>query len=423
MRANLGFEISEIRGVTRWLNWASFVESSELGKKKSDTLVLFVSFNKPSDLKRMLEALQSQEEAFDVLVVDNHSIVHASEILSGLSKTDRSISVIRSIANLGGAGGYALGLEWALEKGYDFFLVTEDDVHFGTPKLVDELVKRKSKDEILRVMFQGNRAVSYTFHFNLYPRKLLEITGVPDPRYFMRDDDFEWGWRNELASIRCNIPFRTFDHLSYRHPVYQFQSSPVMQFFHFRNAFRTSAKLGFWNRLMKDYVTCWLSAASALIFEFKPKKTKLFISTITDFILQNQSLEINLRRMSQICLISDFPVSFLGQEEKRVGVSCHAELQDLLSLKRNFFYRAFGFRETACIGHPLPLWGFLGAAWIATRFDENLGEIVFRRWVNSFQFRYPRYLVSLVFSFAGIFSFLPVFLARSLLIYALHRPR
>lgn len=84
-----------------------------------------VSFNRRDRLERELKALLAQTRPVDeIIVVDNGSTDGAREFLRDLGAP---FVVVESHRNRGGAGGFALGLAWAMHRGHDLAWLMDDD--------------------------------------------------------------------------------------------------------------------------------------------------------------------------------------------------------------------------------------------------------------------------------------------------------
>jgi rhamnopyranosyl-N-acetylglucosaminyl-diphospho-decaprenol beta-1,3/1,4-galactofuranosyltransferase len=87
-----------------------------------------VTRDRPALLEQALAALRAQTRPPQrVIVVDNASGVPTVELLSRLARRDDRLEVLRSERNLGGAGGFALGLQHACAAGYDWVWLQDDD--------------------------------------------------------------------------------------------------------------------------------------------------------------------------------------------------------------------------------------------------------------------------------------------------------
>jgi GT2 family glycosyltransferase len=83
-----------------------------------------VTHNRPELLRQVVLALQAQTRPLDALyVVDNASDEATGALLAQLG----DLCVLRSDTNLGGAGGFALGMEHACGAGFDWIWLLDDD--------------------------------------------------------------------------------------------------------------------------------------------------------------------------------------------------------------------------------------------------------------------------------------------------------
>ena len=89
--------------------------------------VVVVTYNRADLLVGMLDGLAAQTRAADaVIVIDNASTDHTRAVLD--ARTDLPLHVTTSEANLGGAGGFHLGVRAAYDAGYDRVWLMDDDV-------------------------------------------------------------------------------------------------------------------------------------------------------------------------------------------------------------------------------------------------------------------------------------------------------
>ena len=90
-------------------------------------VAVVVTYNRKECLLRCIGALRSQRGArTDILVVDNASPVGTAEALKPLVETGQ-ILYRNTGENLGGAGGFNFGMRLAVEAGYDYLWVMDDD--------------------------------------------------------------------------------------------------------------------------------------------------------------------------------------------------------------------------------------------------------------------------------------------------------
>lgn len=107
-------------------------------------IALVVTYNRKKLLKENIEALLAQEYTeFDILVVDNASTDGTKEFMD-IYKDNQRIMYENTGANLGGAGGFHYGLKKAVELGYDYCWLMDDDT---IPKIDSlKILVQKSKE-------------------------------------------------------------------------------------------------------------------------------------------------------------------------------------------------------------------------------------------------------------------------------------
>jgi rhamnopyranosyl-N-acetylglucosaminyl-diphospho-decaprenol beta-1,3/1,4-galactofuranosyltransferase len=103
---------------------------SQINGEKQSVVAIIVTFNRPELLCESVTSLLRQTHPIThILIVDNASTPEASKKLlsAGLLPNPR-IEMLRLSKNLGGAGGFAAGIQHALDKGCDWCWLMDDDV-------------------------------------------------------------------------------------------------------------------------------------------------------------------------------------------------------------------------------------------------------------------------------------------------------
>ncbi|CAG7598789.1 glycosyltransferase [Candidatus Vallotia tarda] len=97
---------------------------------------VIVTHNRAKLLKDVLQAILDQTRAIQlIIVVDNASSSETMHVLQGFKKID----ILRFEENIGGAGGFAAGVERATIHGSDWVLLLDDDA-IAEPDLVECLI-------------------------------------------------------------------------------------------------------------------------------------------------------------------------------------------------------------------------------------------------------------------------------------------
>ncbi|WP_028653315.1 glycosyltransferase family 2 protein [Nocardioides halotolerans] len=208
--------------------------------------VVVVTYNRAALLTRMLAGLAALDRAPDaVIVVDNASTDHTATVLDGARLEHRGmpLQVIRPEENLGGAGGFHLGVEAAYEQGFDRIWLLDDDVVPAPDCLsvllaVDDdladclmvvredlrgrLVEKaalkfdlrnplriKPKTAMVETTFVTREAMPALVELENVPfegfmvrRRVVEAIGLPDPGFFIFYDDVDYALRARRAGFR-----------------------------------------------------------------------------------------------------------------------------------------------------------------------------------------------------------------------------
>jgi rhamnopyranosyl-N-acetylglucosaminyl-diphospho-decaprenol beta-1,3/1,4-galactofuranosyltransferase len=204
-------------------------------------------------LRESLTAVASQSRRPDhVVVVDNGPDDAVREVVerSGLPAT-----YLPSRRNLGGAGGFALGMLHALALGADWVWCADDDGRPADDSVLATLLETAERHGLAevsplvtdmadpeRLAFPLRRGLrwrrrrsdfagldvlpQYASLFNgaLFRADALDVVGVPDYRMFFRGDETEIHRR----LLRAGLPFGTAVGASYLHPEGTTEFQPIL---------------------------------------------------------------------------------------------------------------------------------------------------------------------------------------------------
>lgn len=106
---------------------------------KNRVAAVVVTYNRAEMLRQCLMSLQKQTMPCDILVVDNASTDDTQALVQRAAQHDASIFYRNTGENLGGAGGFNFGMRWAVEAGYAFVWVMDDDC-FPEPVALEKLL-------------------------------------------------------------------------------------------------------------------------------------------------------------------------------------------------------------------------------------------------------------------------------------------
>ncbi|MGA9312930.1 MAG: glycosyltransferase family 2 protein [Pseudonocardiaceae bacterium] len=204
-------------------------------------------------LGKSLAVIAAQTRAPDhLVVVDNGPDDPAHDVVADCPIPS---TYLPSLRNLGGAGGFALGILHALALGADWVWLADDD---GCPADVRDLqtlleeAKRRDLavispvvvniDDPERLAFPLRRGLTWKrrrselgtdflpgiasfFNGALFSADALDVVGVPDYRLFVRGDEVELHRR----VVRSGLRFGTTLRASYAHPDGSAEFKPMLR--------------------------------------------------------------------------------------------------------------------------------------------------------------------------------------------------
>ena len=195
---------------------------------------IVVTYNRIELLKQCIEALQKQTQPCDILIVNNASTDNTEIVVTELAQRIPNLKYRNTGANIGGAGGFNYGMKWAVQDGYDYLWVMDDDC---LPKK-DALEKLVEADGILKgnygwlasaVLWKDGReckmnrpklkksfydylefiqygiiqAEQATFVSVFFRKEVVQKVGLPIKDFFIWGDDIEYTRR---ISVRNSLP-------------------------------------------------------------------------------------------------------------------------------------------------------------------------------------------------------------------------
>lgn len=204
-------------------------------------------------LGQSLKALASQSRPVDhLIVVDNGNEPEVGELVAAQPVPT---SYLGSAHNLGGAGGFALGMLHALALGADWVWLADDDGRPDGPEVLATLLDCAERNELAEVspvvadiddpdrlafplrrglVWRRRRSelgaedllpgIASLFNGALFSAAAIERVGVPDLRLFVRGDEVEVHRR----LVRSGLPFGTCLQTAYLHPNGANEFKPIL---------------------------------------------------------------------------------------------------------------------------------------------------------------------------------------------------
>ncbi len=220
-----------------------------------------VTHRRPDELAKSLDVLSTQTRLPDHLIVVDNDFVEGSrlgrvrELVEG---QPIPTTYLGSRRNLGGAGGFALGILHALAQGADWIWLADDDGRPQDTGVLATLIASAEKyglaevspmvcnmDDPERLAFPLRRGlvwrrraselrteagqdllrgIASLFNGALFRASTFESIGVPDMRLFIRGDEVEVHRR----LVRSGLPFGTCLDAVYLHPCGSDEFKPIL---------------------------------------------------------------------------------------------------------------------------------------------------------------------------------------------------
>ncbi|MGW4331855.1 galactofuranosyltransferase GlfT1 [Rhodococcus koreensis] len=209
-------------------------------------------------LAESLKVLGSQSRPLDHLVVVDNAA--EDDVRALVESSGIPTSYLGSQHNLGGAGGFALGILYALSLGAEWVWLADDDGRPEGPKVLETLLDCAQRhglaevspvvcdiDDPDRLAFPLRRGVEWRrlrselfadgddsadllpgiaslFNGALFRASAIDTVGVPDLRLFVRGDEVEVHRR----LVRSGLPFGTCLQTAYVHPNGAEEFKPIL---------------------------------------------------------------------------------------------------------------------------------------------------------------------------------------------------
>lgn len=223
------------------------------GSASDRVVAVIVTCRRAALLREGLGVLAAQTRLPDhLVVVDNGDDEETREVVAAWPGP---VEYLPSKDNLGGAGGFALGMLTALRLGADWVWCADDDGRPGAPDTLEVLLREATDRRLgelspavvdiadpdrfafpVRTGLRWSHRVSqmrgqdflpgYASLFNgaLFARAALHAVGVPDLRLFLRGDETEIHRR----LVRAGVAFGTTLRAAYHHPQGSDEFRPIL---------------------------------------------------------------------------------------------------------------------------------------------------------------------------------------------------
>jgi rhamnopyranosyl-N-acetylglucosaminyl-diphospho-decaprenol beta-1,3/1,4-galactofuranosyltransferase len=204
----------------------------DLSQKK--IAAVLVAFNRDEFLKRALLHTISQSRPCDsVIVVDNANLESTRQLVEDF----KAIYISGSLDN-GSAGGFALGISYAMENGHDYVWTLDDD-GYPDPGCLEELIQimielnldvttplslsQEDLSQTANPYLFGLRKITSASYIQkerywlgkvqfyngmLLSRKIIDLIGLPKKELFLRGDEMDYFYRAQRTALGMALATR-----------------------------------------------------------------------------------------------------------------------------------------------------------------------------------------------------------------------
>jgi len=151
---------------------------------ESRTLIITATYNEAENIKNLISEIHKISPNFNVLVVDDNSPDGTGKIVADLSKTDKTVNLIKRKGKLGYGSAFIEAFSWGLaNKNFDFFISMDADFSHH-PRHINQILEQLNKADVIigsRYIPEGGtrnwgihrKILSYCA--NIYSRLILNV--------------------------------------------------------------------------------------------------------------------------------------------------------------------------------------------------------------------------------------------------------
>ncbi|MBU7540261.1 glycosyltransferase [Levilactobacillus brevis] len=194
---------------------------------KNKITAVVVTYNKPELLEQCLSHILTQTtQCNEIVLVDNGGKQETANVIELKQKEGAKITWIKPQGNVGGAGGFSIGIKAAIQNGADYVWIMDDDSLVETQALEHlRIASKKLHAQKVQYGFlasnvrwtdgsaaqmnipgvidgwneladQGLIGLSFASFVSMFvPTSVIREVGLPLSQYFIWGDDVEFGKR------------------------------------------------------------------------------------------------------------------------------------------------------------------------------------------------------------------------------------
>lgn len=265
-----------------------------------EVCIIIPTFNSHETTEKIINLLLTTQtnKNFDIIVVDCGSEDYKKLVKK--YRKEKRIIIIHTKEDLGGSGSFWLGIKYALEEGYEIFILSDNDCIPISPNLIEEIVKEIRKYKAVKPKDISKLEATFerigAMHFLSLHKSLVKKIGLPRAEFFIYCDDVEYYKRLEKVKI-VNSYYRheeknEFDPFNFSKRTY----------YHIRNNFFISYLEYIKNRNIQSFLLN-IIRTSYLLWKFLlPSLISKTPSKYIKFVLKvfNDSLEMKFGKVEDV---------------------------------------------------------------------------------------------------------------------------
>jgi len=111
-------------------------------------LVIIPTYNELENVENIIEAVLKQSKFLDVLIVDDNSPDGTAEIVDKMIKKNKRINILKRAGKMGLGSAYVAGFKWAIENKYDY--IFEMDADFShDPEILPVMLETIKENDLV----------------------------------------------------------------------------------------------------------------------------------------------------------------------------------------------------------------------------------------------------------------------------------
>ena len=181
-------------------------------------VAVIVTYNRKNLLIKCIKSIMQQSSGTpDVLIIDNASTDGTKEVLDELYSSDSRVKYMNTGSNLGGAGGFSYGINVAVNLGYDYLWVMDDDT----------LPENTALEELLKAARLLNDDFGFLSSFVKWTDGSPCVMNIPSLSPFWSEGNIQKQFENHMIRVES----ASFVSMFIRSEIVRHVGLPIKEFF------------------------------------------------------------------------------------------------------------------------------------------------------------------------------------------------